>query len=100
MSPNTHIIAGFTAQAIPLIAGGVWMIFSGLQGTAQAFAFVATMVVVFAVGYLWRSQVPARCPVAGCGGPAYCHGSHPISFTCRKCGHIHRTTLHDGDVGD
>ena len=35
--------------------------------------------------------IPARCPQ--CGGPAYCRGSQPIRFECRRCGLDHDTGI-------
>lgn len=35
--------------------------------------------------------IPARCPQ--CDGPAYCRGSQPIRFECRRCGLDHDTGI-------
>jgi hypothetical protein len=46
--------------------------------------------------FLWRKSVPIKCPSENCDGAAFCEGSRPIVFRCRKCGHIEETNWYEG----
>jgi ribosomal protein L37AE/L43A len=39
--------------------------------------------------------VPARCPQ--CGGPTKVRGTRPMTYQCRVCGHLHRTSTSEGN---
>ena len=43
----------------------------------------------------YRALVPARCP--NCAAVrAYLVGTHPWSYACRACEHVHATSMSDG----
>ena len=107
MPIRTHLVLTIAGEFLGFIAGAIlciW-IFMAQPGPIHliVMALIALPIIAIFVMLprtLFRRLIPARCPAPGCAGGAYATGSHPITYICRRCGHIHETSVSEGGPHD
>lgn len=64
-------------------------------GISFPFVFLSFFILGLIVPRLvFQFLIPAICPQCGCW--AFRSGSRPITYSCRSCGHIHKTSVSEG----
>ena len=98
MSHRLHAALGVALEFLGFL-GGVFLSLRFL-GSPVGIAKWIPWLIALALSALiprafYRALVPARCP--NCAAVrAYLVGTHPWSYACRACEHVHATSMSDG----
>jgi len=86
-------MAGFAGVAILALTHSHWFDAVGIPFMPFGYALVPGLggLAVAIVQLLLKFVILARCPE--CSGPAAFAGGRPITYRCRSCGHVHRTSV-------
>jgi hypothetical protein len=99
MSTGLHLSLTIIAQMGGFAGGALFVMMHMEQinalGINIRFAVIGSAILgVMLPRLIFKFLIPAQCPE--CGERSIFHGGRPITYHCKSCGHIHRTSVSEG----
>ena len=100
MPIGLHLFLSILSQAVGAL-GCAFLVMTHTKqieamGINDTFAFFGSFILGSVIPrLLFKYLIPASCPE--CGDRAIFRGGRPITYHCKACGHVHRTSISEGN---